>query len=587
MSDNRDYTKYSFRITFLVIAILVAMSFIPPFSIGGVHFKRVNILSDIFTFDDPASAETGELNEQDLQFLEEADRLDGANPGNEESPIAEQNWDLGSNGGDGAWSGVPETETERIDPRTVVQFIDHTPADRVSVSDFSRMMEQVSQRRIVRIAFLGDSFIEGDIITADVREQLQALYGGQGVGYVPLGNPLAISRPTIQHTFDGCTNYNIIYKKNVPEQYKEKFFVSGILSVPSNGHAWAAYKGVAFRKYLASWSRARLVFVNSGHSEIDVSVNDSIRRCFTPDPSEQVQQINLLGGGMRSVKVEVKNAEGFIGYGVVFDGTRGVSVDNYAIRSNSGLAMFGTDLQTNTRIGRMLGYDMIVLQWGLNAMDPDVTNYSNYGKQLRRVINYIKSCFPHSAIVVMGVGDKAAQKDGAFVTPPAVGAMIAEQKAAARECGVAFWDTFRAMGGANSMARFVENNWAAKDYTHLSYGGGRQIATQFVKALRYAKTGTSGSDKEFGGNAAEVGESVRIDVTAPSETGAVPPERKAAPVRSDSMRRAGGHPGPDSLERAGSHPGSDSLQKDPAPIADTTDLRDERDPVPADSTKYE
>lgn len=32
----------------------------------------------------------------------------------------------------------------------------------------------------MRIAFFGDSFVEGDILTADLREKLQLAYGGGG-----------------------------------------------------------------------------------------------------------------------------------------------------------------------------------------------------------------------------------------------------------------------------------------------------------------------------------------------------------------------------------------------------------------------
>jgi hypothetical protein len=37
------------------------------------------------------------------------------------------------------------------------------------------------------------------------------------------------------------------------------------------------------------------------------------------------------------------------------------------------------------------------------------------------------------------------------------------------------------------MVRFVDNNWAAKDYTHLSYRGGREISDALVKAVMHEK----------------------------------------------------------------------------------------------------
>ncbi|MCL2560869.1 MAG: hypothetical protein FWE10_00915 [Rikenellaceae bacterium] len=502
MPENKDYTSSSFRITFLVIAILLVVSLIPPFSIGGIQFKRANILSDVIEFSDTTSDRDGGLTKLDLHFLEEAERrgyLDDT-----EGVEASEDSALG----DAAITDTPprheqsiqqhversaEQTVERREVRNnvrtgdgIVHFIDYTPDGRVSVADFVRTMEQASGSRVVRIAFFGDSYIEGDIITADIREQLQSKYGGEGVGFVPLGNPLAISRPSITHTFGGWTNHNLIYKRNAPDELQNMFFVSGIVSTPNEPEAWTTYKGTRFRRHIGSWSRARLIFVNDGDTTIDITVNDTVSRSFTPERGAQVQQIHLADQRAGSLDVRVKSHfddDRFIGYGVVLDGRVGVAVDNYAIRSNSGIAFFGTDREVNTQIGRMLGYDLVVLQWGLNAMSPDVTNYSSYGTSLRRVINYVKSCFPNSAIVVIGVGDRSTQRDGQFVTMDAVGAMRAEQKAAAEACGVAWWDTFEAMGGDGSMVEFVERQWAAKDYMHLSYGGGRHIATRFVEAL--------------------------------------------------------------------------------------------------------
>ena len=480
-----DYAKYAFRITFVVVAALLVLSFVPPFSIGRIHFRRTNILSDIFVFVDNEGERVGELTESDREFIAAAAELRSVDDRDVHAVVAEQSWSI-----DGAvpvedaagGGGVASAEDKGL------AFEDYTPDGGVSVADFARMLDDASRFRTVRIAFFGDSYIEGDIITGDIREQLQEIYGGQGVGFVPVGTPQAISRPSVKHNFGGWRNYNLIYKKSVPAAYSDRFTVSGTVSVPENGVAWSEYRGSGFRKRLGSWSRARFIFTDNGGATINVAVNDSITRKFTPDHDDNIQQISLTGSGMRSLRVTVDAPHGgFVGYGVVLEGTRGVAVDNYAIRSNSGIAMLGTDARLNARLGRMLGYDLIVLQWGLNAMDAGATDYKAYGTQLRRVVNYVKSCFPNSAIVIMGVGDRAVQRDGAMVTQPGVDAMIREQRAVAEACGVAFWNTFEAMGGRGSMAAFVERGWAAKDYTHLSYGGGKYIAGRFVCSLLGAR----------------------------------------------------------------------------------------------------
>lgn len=63
-------------------------------------------------------------------------------------------------------------------------------------------------KRPVRIAYFGDSFIEADIFTADLREMLQQEFGGCGVGYVPVTSSISGYRPTVRHTFWGWSSHS-------------------------------------------------------------------------------------------------------------------------------------------------------------------------------------------------------------------------------------------------------------------------------------------------------------------------------------------------------------------------------------------
>lgn len=493
MSAEKDYTKYSFWITVFVVVMMLGLSFIPPFSIGGIHFRRTNILSDLMTFPGDSVAGCGFDDSADRLFLDEMERREAelreanmlaASQVPEASGPREQSWEIG---GFEAADTLQEAGQPIVNGEKVTAIEDYFSGEGVSIGDFCRLLGDATKKRTVRIAFLGDSYIEGDIITADVRDQLQSLYGGSGVGFVPFSTPLAQNRPTIKHAYGGWTNYSVIKKKTVPEEFADKFFISGTISAPDSSGAWTQYEMTAYRKHIAQSGSVRLLFENTGAAALNLTVNDSIERRFTPDPGEQVQQIRVGGTAIKKVRVDVEDANGFIGYGVVFDSPTGIGVDNYSIRSNSGAALFGTSARINSQIGRMLGYDLIVMQYGLNAMSPDVTNYTAYRENMVRVVNYIKRSFPGAAILLLGVGDRSTMENGEFVTMPAVLSMVKEQRAMAKECGVAFWDTFTAMGGQNSMADFVEKGWAAKDYTHLSFGGGKYIAKQLVNALLYAK----------------------------------------------------------------------------------------------------
>ncbi len=63
---------------------------------------------------------------------------------------------------------------------------------------FYQALDQLAKApRPVRIAYFGDSFIEADILTADLREMLQQKYGGCGVGFVTITSMTSGFRPAV------------------------------------------------------------------------------------------------------------------------------------------------------------------------------------------------------------------------------------------------------------------------------------------------------------------------------------------------------------------------------------------------------
>ncbi len=534
----RDYTKYSFYLSILVVIGLLGISRIPAFTVAGVKFKRANIISDLYRYDDETvTDQDAVLSRDDLDFIRDMeDAADYATEGDGEIPEepaapanqpGQQAWDFGGESATAAPGGTPGGAAIQLDGTTVIE--DYSPDG--AIHRFGQLLGSATATRNVRIAFLGDSFIEGDIITADVREQLQDMYGGQGVGFVALASITAEYRPTVRHTFRGWKDYLLANKKNVPESYSDRFYVSGIISAPVND-AWSQYETTTYRKHIGEVPVVRFFYSSAGPADIRFRVNEVHERSFPADSSGAVQQINISGTGIKKVNVSVPATEGFAGYGVSLEGRNGVLVDNYSIRSSTGLSLFGTSAALNSAMNRMLGYDLIVLQYGLNIMSAEVTGYTSYGEQFRNLINYIKRCFPSAAIIVMGVGDRSMQSGGEFVTMPAVPAMVREQRSAAQDCGVAFWNTYQAMGGYNSMRRFAEWGWAAKDYTHLSFSGGRKIATEFVKAIEYARLNAfspSGDEEEEDG--AELPAHYIPTIPAPAES---LPADTAGAVRNDA-----------------------------------------------------
>jgi len=158
-------------------------------------------------------------------------------------------------------------------------------------------------------------------------------------------------------------------------------------------------------------------------------------------------------------------------------------VDNYSVRSNNGQAMFWTNPSVNAQINAHAGYDLVILQYGLNIMQTGVHNYTNYARQIEKMVVYVQQCFPTAAVLVLGVSDRSVKTDAGFEPMDAIPYMLDYQRGAAENTGAAFWPTCDAMRSLGGMEQFVANGWAGKDYTHINYAGGRRVAWSLVDAI--------------------------------------------------------------------------------------------------------
>ncbi len=474
----------------LLIAILVGVSFIPPQTLCGVTLRRANILSDIITFDTPSDSKSDGA----TSFPAEEENIDQEVYAIDIEEVSEQVEAVVSHSRHPlqhtySWDIVPDTLTRgRQLPREESYCEELTPIeefDSLGVHSLRTFCDTLlTARRAVRVAVLGDSFIEGDILTADLREMLQDTYGGGGAGFAPTASPLTAYRRTIKTQSKGWSTYNIMRYKTTPEPLKSNYFVSGWVCKPAQG-ASTRWEATSYRRHLDNATTARLYFTATEDCEVKVTLNDTLSHVFAVAKDASVRQIKVCAPKIHSLEMRLQSGEsGFTGYGAQFENC-GVTVDNYSVRSNNGHAMFRTNPSVNAQIGQMNDYDLVILQYGLNIMQSGVMVYNNYSLQVEKMISFVRECFPSAAVLVMGVSDRSVKTDKGFEPMDAIPAMLKYQRRAARNTGVAFWPTAEAMQREGGMAEFVKNGWAAKDYTHINYNGGQRIARALFDAVNH------------------------------------------------------------------------------------------------------
>ena len=398
----------TFLFALLVAGGLLAMYFLPVLKIGGYTLRKVDLLSDLRS--DPVE-----------EVLADSDSL-------------------------------------VLPPVVKPAFVDTCKTGMTCIEDYadstmrgmSHFYEALSAcptlHRPVRIAYFGDSFIEGDILTADLRAMLQSRFGGCGVGYVPVTSRVAGFRPTVKHTFSGWKTHSVTDSVGFNRRLQD---LSNHYYYPSPG-ARVTLKGLGtYADHLGACEASSFYFVSLDSIRLSAVLNqgaDTVSYAFAGD---SLLQAATVQEDIRSVEWRVEHTDSTaICYGVTMDPSSGIVVDNFSTRGSSGQQLGGVPMPMLRAYNRLRTYDLIVLQYGLNVASEGITNYRYYTSEMVKVINRLKEAFPQASFLLVSIGDRESKDEtGKLRTMPGVKNLVRYQQALAAETHIAFWNLYEAMGG--------------------------------------------------------------------------------------------------------------------------------------------
>ena len=444
---EKSVLKHTGWLMLIVVALLLLMSLLPGATIGRYVLRRVDILGDV-------------------------------------RPVPEV---------------VSEPDSLLPPPPTVKPaFVDTCRGGMTCIEDYSdstlrgmtpfyRALDELATHpRLVRVAYFGDSFIEADILTADLRAMLQERYGGCGVGFVTITSMTSGYRPTVRHNFSGWQSHSVMDSVFFD---RSKQGISGHYFIP-HPDAYVELRGQKnYASRLDTCEHASIFFYNKDSVLLSARVNKGENKNYSLAPSDGLQQIQV-DGRIGSIRWTVDRADSTLFYGLAMDGKKGIILDNFSLRGSSGLSLRGIPVQMLKQFNRQRPYDLIILEYGLNVATERGRNYDNYQKGLITAIEHLKECFPQAGILLLSVGDRDYKNEnGELRTMPGVKNLIRYQQNIAAESGIEFWNMFDAMGGDGSMAKLVhaKPSMANYDYTHINFRGGKHLAGLLYETMIYGK----------------------------------------------------------------------------------------------------
>ncbi len=392
----------------------------------------------------------------------------------------------------------------RADYDSLVQSISKLEMNAAGRENLEHFFYHLQHDSLTRIMHYGDSQIEGDRITAFVRNKLQVRFGGTGVGLRPAVQPYDYVFSARQQSSDNWKRFPI-YGKVDSTITHDRYGVMGAFSrfappVPDSlpfrdsilyqAELTISQTDISFRR-TREYEQLRLFYGNSRSPVLlnilargDTVSTDTLKanldygtmECTLPDSTNSV---TLAFSGYDSPDI----------YGIELASQKGIIMDNIALRGSSGTIFTKANFAHSLEMYKDLNPELFILQFGGNVMPyiQDNAAIRRYGRVFASQIKRIRQLCPDAAVIVIGPSDMSTKVKDKYVTYDHLPDVVRTLQKVAIDNGCAYWDMYKAMGGHNSMPSWVnaDPELASPDYVHFTSKGARLIANMFYNALIY------------------------------------------------------------------------------------------------------
>jgi lysophospholipase L1-like esterase len=335
--------------------------------------------------------------------------------------------------------------------------------------------------RTVRVLHYGDSPTTGDLITADARALLQKEFGDAGGGFV------FVARPWAWYNHRGVDMDSSGWKIDVAGSANE-------LKDGMHGLGGASFRGSAGA--VARWNWA-----TPSQRTIEVAF------LYQPDGGTFV--VEAEGQEIGTTETAAERAIGYASYPIPAGArkialrvTRGsVRLHGVDFRRTgpgviySSLGINGANITVLTHAfnerhwaATLKHYqpDLVIVNYGINESGYAAFVDRQWAPELTAAVSRLRAALPDASILLMSPMDRGERKaSGDIDSVDTMPRLVATESRIAEETGVAFFNTFEAMGGKGTMGRWykAEPRLVGGDFIHPMPAGAKIVGELLVNAL--------------------------------------------------------------------------------------------------------
>lgn len=327
-----------------------------------------------------------------------------------------------------------------------------------------------AKEHTIRVVHYGDSQLEEDRMTSNLRRDLQSRFGGGGVGIVPLHQTI----PTL--TMSQGTYINGV--KQTTKQGPERFLVYG----PKNMRRSDGLYGPMGQSALLDNSRVAgsentevrlLAYGKEGATErffnrVRLIAQDGIQLSTN---GQTITSDGLITLPDSTYSTQLRVAGKGLVYGISLETPTGVIVDNIPMRGCAGTVFLGMNKQLCQDYFQQTNTRLVIMQFGGNAVNASDASIRYYVEQMRKQVRYMRECAPDAAFLFIGPSDMLTRKGGQKITIPGVPLLDKLLLRMCQEEKIGYWSLYKAMGGSGSMLRWQQQQMAGADGIHFTHAG--------------------------------------------------------------------------------------------------------------------
>ncbi len=409
----KNYLSQTLGLTCLVLLLLTGLSLVPKsLKIGNFEFRKMDIFADVRS--EEISMPEKNIPPSDTTVFIPEDTLTGL-------PTAAATADS---------IGLLPPKDSSFFGKTIEDYT----FEQQGLNSFFKAIDSIKFGRKVRVAWYGDSFVEGDILVGDLRDSLQSAWGGAGVGFVPITSEVAQFKRSFKHTFRGWETFSIVKKM----ENRPPLGVNGYAYRPTEADAKIHYEGAGYFRHTKTWTEFRFFYTSNQKTPfVWQQEGDLPKTGILKAKSGKVQQwvweSNAPGTTAFALRFPFFDSLSNLQvYGAALESGAGIYLDNFSVRGNSGGQLRLLKPDFIRQFDAFQNYDLVVLQVGLNAVTNSLTNIKWYEAELDKTFAHLRACFPGKPILIVSVGDRAGKEGAELATMRGVPAIVKMQRDLAR-----------------------------------------------------------------------------------------------------------------------------------------------------------